>query len=76
MLRELSDCKDKIVFFNPQNNWTVLVLLEEERILTCFLLDEYDLYLRNDCLKGSLREVNKNGNSEYSRFIKEIQDRC
>ena len=88
LLRELSDCKDKIVFFNPQNNWTVLVLLEEKRILTCFLLDEaediisyyknkdYDLYLRNDCLKGSLREVNKNGNSEYSRFIKEIQDRC
>jgi len=88
LLRELSDCKDKLVFFDSQNNWTVLILFEEKRILTCFLLDEakdiisyyknkdYDLYLRDDCLKGSLREVNKNENSKYSRFIKKIQDRC
>lgn len=88
MLRELSDCKDKLIFFNSEDNWTVIVLIEEEKILTAFLLDvaddiisyyqnkDYDLYLRNDCIKGSLIEVEKDENSKYSRIIKKIQNRC
>ena len=88
LLRELADCKEKLIFFNSKDNWTVLVLFKEKRILTCFLLDEaidiisyyknkdYDLYLRKDCVKGSLREVNKNENSKYSRFVKKVQNRC
>ncbi|NPA58517.1 MAG: hypothetical protein GXN94_04390 [Aquificae bacterium] len=88
LLRELSDCKDKIVFFNSKNNWTVIVLVEENRILTSFLLDEaeniltyyknkdYYLYLIGDCTKGSLVEVKKDENSQYANFIRKVQDRC
>ena len=36
----------------------------------------FDTYLREDCKNSSHIEVFKSENSEYSRFIETLQDRC
>lgn len=88
LIRQLQDCVDKIVFFDTKPKWLVIVMYETKRILTCFYLwkadtvedyfkmMKFDPYLREDCKNSSYREVNKNENSKYSRFIKTLQDRC
>ncbi len=88
LVRQLQDCIDKIVFFNTETKWLVIIIYETKRILTCFYLwksstlEEYfqmmgfDIYLRNDCKNSSYKEVFKNENTKYSRFIKTLQDRC
>jgi len=65
-----------------------MVMYKEKKILTCFHLwkantvEDYfkmmrfDPYLREDCKKNSYREVRKNENSKYSRFIRTLQGRC
>jgi len=83
--RQFSDCKDKLVFYS--NNWSVWVLIEEERIITAFYVREKSMedFFKNrnmingllgDCERESYIEVNKNENSRYARVIKTIQDRC
>lgn len=88
LVRQLQDCIDKIIFFNTQTKWLTMVMYKEKRILTCFYLwkadtvedyfkmMKFDPYLREDCKKNSYREVNKNENSKYSRFIRTLQSRC
>jgi len=88
LIRQLQDCKDKVIFFNSKTKWLIIVMYEENRILTCFYLwksddlEEYfqmigfDIYLREDCKNSSYREVVKSENSKYARFIKAIQNRC
>ncbi|WP_293442864.1 hypothetical protein [Persephonella sp.] len=88
LIRQLQDCIDKVIFFNSKTKWLLIVIYETNRILTCFYLwksdtlEEYfqmmdfDTYLREDCKNSSYREVVKDENSEYSGFIKALQDRC
>ncbi len=88
LIRQLQDCVDKIVFFNTETKWLVVIMYKTKRILTCFYLwkadsvEEYfkmmkfDAYLREDCKNNSYREVYKDENSKYSKFIKALQDRC
>ena len=85
IVRQFSDCKDKLVFY--LNKWSVWVLMEEKRIITAFYLRcttiEEFFEVRNiqyglsaDCEKETYLEVKKNEDNRYSRFIKAIQDRC
>ncbi len=88
LVRQLQDCIDKIVFFNSKTKWLVIIIYEQNRILTCFYLWKsdtlegyfqmmgFDTYLREDCKNSSYREVVNSENSKYSRFIKALQDRC
>ena len=85
VVRQFSDCKDKIVFY--LNNWTVWVLIEEARIITAFYLQYESMEeffkvrnikygLSDNCEKETYIEVKKDEDNEYARFIRAIQDRC
>ncbi len=85
IVRQFTDCKDKLIFYF--NNWSVWILIEKERIITTFYVKEenMDIFfkkrkifygLSDDCDKETYIEVNKNENSEYTRIIKAIQNRC
>ncbi|WP_457634994.1 hypothetical protein [Persephonella sp.] len=85
VVRQFSDCKDKIVFYF--NKWTVWILMEERRIITAFHLryenieeffEERNIKygLSENCEKETYIEVRKNENDKYAKFIRTVQDRC
>ncbi len=85
IVKQFSDCKDKLIFYS--NNWSVWILIEEERIITTFYVKEKNMEvffkkrnihydLSDNCEKETYIEVKKNENSKYARFIETIQNRC
>ncbi|WP_456384025.1 hypothetical protein [Persephonella sp.] len=85
LVRQFSDCKDKLVFYF--NSWSVWVLVEENRIITAFFVREHSMEnffdkrkikngLKDDCEEESYEEVKDNENHRYTGFIKAVQNRC